>query len=223
MATKLYNKLEDNFHLSNKKALFLNMKLYYEAMGKDIFGALPVTFHVKEGVDSAEWNKFKAYYDRCENEVREYKERVQQAKENGSPVKDIEPIPQSMKKNIWIIKPGENTNCGNGIQVAKDFDDIVSLVSEATMNKKRTCIIQKYIHNPLLVNKRKFDVRLFTLITSINGSMKAYFYEEGYLRTSCREFSLNNLSNRMVHLTNDAVQKKAEDYGKFEPGNKLSY
>ena len=27
----------------------------------------------------------------------------------------------------------------------------------------------------------------------------------------------------MVHLTNDAVQKKAEDYGKFECGNKLSY
>lgn len=27
----------------------------------------------------------------------------------------------------------------------------------------------------------------------------------------------------MIHLTNDAVQKKAEDYGKFEAGNKLSY
>jgi hypothetical protein len=24
-------------------------------------------------------------------------------------------------------------------------------------------------------------------------------------------------------LTNDAVQKRSEDYGKFEPGNKLSY
>jgi hypothetical protein len=27
----------------------------------------------------------------------------------------------------------------------------------------------------------------------------------------------------MIHLTNDAVQKYAEDYGKFEAGNKLSY
>ena len=43
------------------------------------------------------------------------------------------------------------------------------------------------------------------------------------MRTSCREYSINNLSNKLVHLTNDAVQKKAEDYGKFEPGNKLSY
>ncbi len=27
----------------------------------------------------------------------------------------------------------------------------------------------------------------------------------------------------MIHLTNDAVQKHAEDYGKYEAGNKLSY
>ena len=53
--------------------------------------------------------------------------------------------------------------------------------------------------------------------------MKGYFYDEGYLRTSCREFSLANLSNKLVHLTNDAIQKKADDYGKFENANKLSY
>jgi len=27
----------------------------------------------------------------------------------------------------------------------------------------------------------------------------------------------------MIHLTNDAVQKKSDDYGRFESGNKLSY
>ncbi len=53
--------------------------------------------------------------------------------------------------------------------------------------------------------------------------MKGYFYDEGYLRTSSREFSINNLSNKLVHLTNDAIQKHAADYGKFEAGNKLSY
>lgn len=60
-------------------------------------------------------------------------------------------------------------------------------------------------------------------MTCVNGNHKTYVYEEGYLRTSCREYSINNLSNKLVHLTNDAVQKRAEDYGKFEPGNKLSY
>jgi hypothetical protein len=61
------------------------------------------------------------------------------------------------------------------------------------------------------------------MLTSINGLMKGYFYEDGYIRTSCKEFDLDNLGNRFIHLTNDAVQKKSEDYGKFENGNKMSY
>lgn len=61
------------------------------------------------------------------------------------------------------------------------------------------------------------------MLTSVNGITKGYFYEDGYIRTSCKEFNLDNLSNRFVHLTNDAVQKKSDDYGKFENGNKISY
>jgi len=61
-SVKLYNKLEDNFHLSNKKALFLNMKNYYDAMGKDVFAAVPVTFHIKEGLDDPQFARFKSYY-----------------------------------------------------------------------------------------------------------------------------------------------------------------
>lgn len=56
---KLYNKLEDNFHLSNKKAMFLNIRLYYEAMGRDVFNAVPMTFHIKEGLEDAEFQRFK--------------------------------------------------------------------------------------------------------------------------------------------------------------------
>ncbi len=55
LSVKLYNKLEDNFHLSNKKAMFLNIRLYYEAMGKDVFNAVPMTFHIKEGLEDAEF------------------------------------------------------------------------------------------------------------------------------------------------------------------------
>lgn len=34
---------------------------------------------------------------------------------------------------------------------------------------------------------------------------------------------MKNLANKMIHLTNDAVQKKSDDYGKYENGNKLSF
>ena len=53
--------------------------------------------------------------------------------------------------------------------------------------------------------------------------MKAYWYEEGYIRTSSKQFNIKNLKNRFIHLTNDAVQKKSEDYGKYENGNKVSF
>jgi len=42
------------------------------------------------------------------------------------------------------------------------------------------------------------------------------------MRTSCREFSLDDLSDAYVHLTNDAVQKNCPDYGKYETANKMA-
>ena len=90
-------------------------------------------------------------------------------------------------------------------------------------NREHTVIIQKYIERPLLVYKRKFDIRVFGMLTTVNGLMRGYFYDEGYLRTSSREYNLNQLGNKFVHLTNDAIQQTAHDFGKFESGNKLSF
>lgn len=53
--------------------------------------------------------------------------------------------------------------------------------------------------------------------------MQGYWYTEGYLRTCCREYNIKNCTNRLLHLTNDAIQKKSDEYGKHESGNKLSY
>lgn len=89
--------------------------------------------------------------------------------------------------------------------------------------QESTFIIQKYIDNPLLIHRRKFDFRVFALLTSINKTLKGYYYEDGYIRTSSRVFDLENLNDRFIHLTNDAVQQQAEDFGKFENFNKLSY
>lgn len=42
------------------------------------------------------------------------------------------------------------------------------------------------------------------------------------MRTCVKEFSYD-LNNVFGHLTNDAVQKRHKDYGKFEQANKLSF
>lgn len=85
-----------------------------------------------------------------------------------------------------------------------------------------TLIVQKYIQ-PFLYEKRKFDIRCYLLVTSVNKHVKGYWYEDGYIRTSSKQFTLENINSRYVHLTNDAVQKKSEDYGKYEPANKISF
>ena len=50
-----YNHQENNFHLSNKKAIYYNMKCYYEALGQNPFDNLPLTFHIKEGDSDKEF------------------------------------------------------------------------------------------------------------------------------------------------------------------------
>lgn len=44
------NHMENNFHLSNKKAIYYNMKIYYEAIGQSPFENMPLTYHIKEGI-----------------------------------------------------------------------------------------------------------------------------------------------------------------------------
>lgn len=44
--------------MNNKKALFINMKNYYEAIDEDVFDNLPLTFHVKTGFDDPEYKRF---------------------------------------------------------------------------------------------------------------------------------------------------------------------
>ena len=123
-------------------------------------------------------------------------------------------------QRIWIVKPGEATNRGNGITVCDSYDKVSETIQKG---KHKTYVVQKYIENPLLYKGRKFDIRCFMLVTSVNGNLQAYFYEEGYIRTACSEFNLNNVTDKYVHLTNDAVQKKSPNYGKHELGNKLSF
>jgi len=45
------------------------------------------------------------------------------------------------RDNIWIIKPGEKTNQGAGIDVAEEYEEIEALIKEGTEDKNRTCII----------------------------------------------------------------------------------
>ena len=79
--TKIYNRLEDNFHLSNKKALFWNMNEYYKSVNKSPWNALPITFHIENGLNDVEYIRFLNFHQRIEFEIQNktmYKNRVLQ-------------------------------------------------------------------------------------------------------------------------------------------------
>lgn len=179
----IYNKIENNYNLSNKKNLFLNMKEYYKSVGEDMHSNIPLTFLVSGDVTDSSFTEFKECYNRNT---------------------------QLSKNNQWILKPGEFTNRGSGIKICQKLAAIEKYVQT---NKHECYIIQKYIHNPLLLtnekygSRRKFDIRCFALFTSFNNTERGYFFQDGYLRTASKEFSETNINNKFIHLTNDAIQK----------------
>jgi hypothetical protein len=74
-------------------------------------------------------------------------------------------------------------------------------------------VIQKYIERPLLIQERKFDVRVWALLTQ---KMELYFFRKGYIRLSGEPYSLDSsLSNPFVHFTNNAIQQHSAHYGQF--------
>ena len=50
-----YGKMENNYHLANKKAIFYNMKVYYEAIGEEYHKHMPISFHIKEGLNDPQF------------------------------------------------------------------------------------------------------------------------------------------------------------------------
>ena len=58
---------------------------------------------------------------------------------------------------------------------------------------------------------RKFDIRCYVLVVSNKPHFAAVF-RGGYARVSLSEYSLEALDDRLVHLTNAAVQKKHPEY-----------
>jgi hypothetical protein len=65
-------------------------------------------------------------------------------------------------------------------------------------------VIQKYLEKPLLIDSRKFDIRLWVLISH---DQKCYLFREGYIRMSSYQYTISkdSIQHPYIHLTNNAV------------------
>ena len=119
-------------------------------------------------------------------------------------------------KNIWIVKPA-GLSRGRGICCYNTLPEIVENVQ-----KEGSWVIQKYIENPMLILRKKFDIRQWVLLTSWNP-VTAWFYERCYLRFGVEDFTIDNLKNKFIHLTNNSIQKNSELYDTSEIEGSMWY
>ncbi len=113
------------------------------------------------------------------------------------------------KDNIWLIKPVASSR-GRGIRLMTDINSI----PEKT-------IMTHYISNPYLINGKKFDLRLYLLITGYSP-LKIYIYDNGLTRFCSEEYDLdiNKMNNLYIHLTNYSINKNSSKYEKNENSEK---
>ena len=104
--------------------------------------------------------------------------------------------------DLWLIKP-TNLYLGINVEIFKSLKEI----------KMKEYVITKYITNINLINGKKYDLRLYVLISSLKP-LRIYFYKEGLVRIASKKYSLeiNSLRDKFIHLTNTNVNYKSKDY-----------
>jgi tubulin polyglutamylase TTLL1 len=116
---------------------------------------------------------------------------------------------------MWIMKPTSRSQ-GKGIFIINKLAQIKKWSSQsrwAQMPLKEAYVISRYIENPLLIGGKKFDLRIYVLVTSYRP-LRAYQYVHGFARFCNARYTNDgsDLDNPFIHLTNVAIQKHNDEY-----------
>lgn len=99
---------------------------------------------------------------------------------------------------VYIVKPDEGCG-GDGIYLTTDTQRI----------SHPQCVVQEYLHRPLLLGGLKFDLRVYVLVTSIDP-LRYFVCREGLARMAVDPYeapSPQNMRNTNLHLTNYSLNK----------------
>jgi len=133
--------------------------------------------------------------------LAEYEEAVRKLKEEGKEREAAELMPPSPppRPMSYIVKPGSACQ-GRGIYLAMELDQIKKIPGN---------VVQEYIANPLLINRKKFDLRIYVLITSVYP-LRIYLYRDGLARFCTEDYvepDESNIKQLYGHLTNFTLNK----------------
>ncbi|ETB57430.1 hypothetical protein YYC_04328 [Plasmodium yoelii 17X] len=112
-------------------------------------------------------------------------------------------------KDYYIMKP----DCGSmgiGVKIINKYSDININI----LNGHNCYIIQRYIDNPLLMYKKKFDFRIYILLLPGKNYPKIYISRVGFARLCTEEYKKKKqyICNTFVHLTNYSINKDNDKY-----------
>jgi hypothetical protein len=109
-------------------------------------------------------------------------------------------------QSTWMIAKPSRGCGGEGIFLFKNKFNPPILKDEF--------VIQKYISKPLLVENKKFDLRLYVLIKNVDP-LEAYFWNEGMVRLCTEDYvepNEENIDQLFMHLTNFSLNKQSDNY-----------
>ena len=91
--------------------------------------------------------------------------------------------------SVWIMKPPARAR-GVGIFMINKLSQIKKWASTkfSSVALRDSYIISRYIENPLLIGGKKFDLRLYVLVTSYRP-LRAYIHREGFARFCVTKYS----------------------------------
>ena len=91
------------------------------------------------------------------------------------------------QKPTFIIKPDGGSQ-GDGIYLIRDPGDLRVIAGSHT----KQSVVQEYIHKPLLIDKLKFDIRLYVLVKSLEP-LEIYIAKEGLSRFCTEPYQVGTL------------------------------
>ena len=105
-------------------------------------------------------------------------------------------------KKTFIAKPSKGYG-GIGIQLVQKLSDLIFF------ENNNDFVVSEYIPKPLLIENKKFDMRLYVLLKGIDP-VQIYLCEEGMARFCTAAYeapSATNIQNLYQHLTNFTLNK----------------
>ena len=240
--TQLVNHFEYHCELTNKSKTFINLFRYCEFNDINLFSFYPLTiiFNFNSNNFNSQIESFKKLYHDIPNLI--FNEQDKEGNKNminkyyidyfnvnlskliGSVQKMKIPKTYYAGKNMWLLKR-DNLNRGRKIKVLSSLDDILKEINTLFEQKStNNLLIQKYLEEPLLYHKRKFDIRIWVLFTYIitENKYEVYVFKEGHLKACSDEFNIDS-DDLFIHLTNYSVQKYNKNFSKTEIGNEISF